>query len=299
MNFFSIRDVQNLTGIKAHTLRIWEQRHSILTPRRKKSNHRFYDNEDLKQLLRIAYLYKHGYKISRIAELSEEDISRLTLELRPDRENYGIFINQLTEATIDLDRARFEKTLDRLVEEEGIEQGVLEILFPFLRKIGHLWLAGSVMPAQEHFASALIIKKIIMAIDALGQPPLSGGRRVLLFAPHGEPHEIPLLFMQYRLRKNGIPTVYLGCNVKTADLKTICHHFDTEPDGQPITHLYFNLITHLLKTDLGSYLHQLSTAFPAKEVVFSGTRAGSYIACGIPANVHLLKGTEDLLEFSE
>lgn len=299
MNFFSIRDVQNLTGIKAHTLRIWEQRHSILSPRRKRSNHRFYDNEDLKHLLRIAFLYHHGYKISRIAGLSEDDISRLALELRPDRENFDIFINHLTEATIDLDNDRFESVLEKLVQQIGFEKGVMEVLFPLLRRIGHLWLAGNVMPAQEHFASAIIIRKLLMATDELSRPPFQHQRRVVLYTPYGELHEIPLLFMQYMLKKNGVPYIYLGSNVKTETLTAICGQFEKQHPNQPITQVYFHLITNLIKCDLGEYLHRVAGLFPGKELVFSGSRTGTYIARGIPANVRLLRNTEELLRFSQ
>lgn len=299
MNFFSIRDVQNLTGIKAHTLRIWEQRHSILNARRKRSNHRFYDNEDLKHLLRIAFLYHHGYKISRIAGLSDEDISRLALEIRPDRENYEIYINQLIEATIDLDHNRFETTLDCLVLQTGFEKAVLEVLFPLLKKIGHLWLAGNVMPAQEHFASAIIIKNILLAIDGLNRPAASlYQRRVVLYTPYGELHEIPILFMQYMLKKNGIPYIYLGSNVTTETLEAVCTQFEKLNPDKPITQVYFHLITNLIKSDLGEYLYRVAGLFPGKEVVFSGSRTGAWFARGIPANVRLLKGTEDLKGFS-
>lgn len=299
MNFFSIRDVQNLTGIKAHTLRIWEQRHSILRPRRKHSNHRLYDSEDLKQILRVAFLYNHGYKISRIASLSEDDISRLALDLRPDKENYEIFINQLTEATIDLATDRFEASLDNLVLQTGFEKAVMEVVFPLLRRIGHLWLAGNVMPAQEHFSSAIIIRKMLTAIDRLDRPTPSGKRRVVLYTPYGELHEIPLLFMQYMLRKNGIPYLYLGSNVKTEELHTICAHYETEHPDRPITQVYFHLITNLIRCDLSDYLHHLSKLFPQKEIIFSGSRNGTYFSRGIPGNVQLLKGAEALVAFSK
>jgi DNA-binding transcriptional MerR regulator len=118
MNLFSIRDIENLTGIKAHTLRIWEQRYNLFCPKRRESNHRFYDCEDLKHLLRIAYLYNQGHKISQIACCSPEEMARLALEIKPDTDNYEIFINQLTEASIDLDQPRFDKILHNLVHHK-------------------------------------------------------------------------------------------------------------------------------------------------------------------------------------
>ncbi len=299
MNFFTIRDVQNLTGIKAHTLRVWEQRHNILTPRRKQSNHRFYDNEDLKYILRIAFLYHQGYKISRIASLSEEDICRLTLEARPDEDNYGIFLNQLTEAVIDLDEARFEQIFHKMTENTTFEKVVMEILFPLLKKVGHLWLAGNVMPAQEHFASAIIIRKLLVATDELPRPAANTQRRTIVYTPHEELHEIPLLFMQYMLKKNGTHCIYLGSNVNTDTLETICDQFEVLHPDKPVTQLYFHLITHLIKVDLGEYLRKLSNTFPGKEIVFSGTKTNGYIKGGIPKNVRLLKNGEELLAFSK
>ena len=297
MNFFSIRDVQKLTGIKSHTLRIWEQRHRIQPPRRRQGNHRLYDQGDLKQLLRVAFLYHQGYKISRIARLSEEEICRLALELRPDRENYDVFIHQLTEATIDLDARRFEATIDQLIQTMDFEKAVLEVLFPLLRRIGHLWLAGSVMPAQEHFASAFIIRKMLAVIDGLERPAPGGKRRVALFTPYGEMHEIPLLFMQYMLRKNGVPHIYLGSNLKMEALHSFCGRADARHPRQPVTQLYFHLITNLLPCDLSEYLHRLSQQFPRKEIIVSGSRNDTYFSRGIPGNVRLLKSADALRAF--
>jgi DNA-binding transcriptional MerR regulator len=298
MNFFSIRDIENLTGIKAHTLRIWEQRHHLFTPKRKESRHRIYDNDDLKYILRIAYLYNRGYKISRIAGLSEEEVSRLALELKPGADNYDIFINQLTEAALDFDTIRFEQVLNNLIQYTGFEQSILQVCFPLLSKIGLLWLAGKAMPAQEHFASALVIKKLLLAIEEL-DPPLPSPmarRRVLLFTPAGELHEIPILFMQYMLKKKGVPYLYVGSNTDALILKTICRQQDELTAGNRITQLYFYLVTNLLRTDLGSYLQQLSDLFPDKEIVFAGAKTNSHIA-RIPRNVRLLKNAEELEKF--
>jgi MerR family transcriptional regulator, light-induced transcriptional regulator len=284
MNLFSIRDIENLTGIKAHTLRIWEQRYNLFCPKRKESKHRFYDCEDLKYLLRIAYLYNHGYKISKIANYSPEEITKMALEVKPDADNYEIFINQLTEASIDFDQVRFEKILHNLILHAGFEKSITCVLFPLLKKLGVLWLTGQVIPAQEHFASALITKKLIVAIDGLEKPVHNGGRRVLLFTPAGENHEIPLLFMQYLLKKQGVPSLYLGKNISLPMLQQICAY-------QPVTQLYFHIITNFIKCDMFAYLEQLSNLFPDKEIVFSGSDT-CQCACNLQ-NVRLLKQPED------
>jgi MerR family transcriptional regulator, light-induced transcriptional regulator len=191
MSEYSIKDIESLTGIKAHTLRIWEQRYNLFCPKRKESKHRVYDCDDLKYLLRIAYLYNQGHKISQIACCSPEEMAKLALEVKPDGDNYEIFCNQLTEAAIDFDQPRFDKILHNLVLHAGFEKSMTCVLFPFLKKIGVLWLTEQVVQSHEHFARALIVKKMMVAIDGLERPVYNGGRRVLLFTPAGDNYDIP------------------------------------------------------------------------------------------------------------
>ncbi|OQP52521.1 hypothetical protein A4H97_24645 [Niastella yeongjuensis] len=296
MNLFSIRDIENLTGIKAHTLRIWEQRYNLFCPKRRESKHRFYDCEDLKHLLRIAYLYNQGHKISQIACCSPEEMAKMALEAKPDTDNYEIFINQLTEASIDLDQPRFDKIMHNLILHAGFEKSMINVLFPFQKKIGVLWLTGQVMQAHAHFARALIIKKTMVAIDGLEKPAYTGGRRVLLFTPAGEHHdipgaecvELPLLFMHYMLKKEGVPTLYMGKNVPLNMLETIC-------SLQPVTQLYFLVIPNLNKCDMHEYLKEVASMFPNKEIVFSGLDA-CHCSCEL-TNVRLLKTVEEKRAF--
>src|SRR5919112_3696975 len=194
MNQFSIKDIENLSGIKAHTLRIWEQRYNILIPKRKDSNHRFYDDQDLKQLLKIAYLYHKGIKISKIASLKNDDLNNAAQKLFSSDTTYANYINDLIESSLDFDEERFEQSFEQALEKEGIENVMLKVIYPYLEKVGMLWLTDHVIPAQEHFTSNLINRKIIRAIDALPNIYKEGKKSVLLFAPPKEYHEIPLLF---------------------------------------------------------------------------------------------------------
>lgn len=261
MNHFSIRDIENLSGIKAHTLRIWEQRFQLCCPKRKSSKHRIYDNEDLKHILRIAFLYNNGYKISRIAAMSDNEIEVLALESKQGTENCEIFINQLMEASVDFNESAFESTLNACLLHFGFEKTMQTVMFPLLRKIGLLWLTGHIIPAQEHFASSLIINKIMMAIDGLDKP-LSNSRKVLLFTPAGEHHEIPTLFMLYLLRKEGVAAIFLGKNVDTKSIAAV-------GNAPEFTELYFHLITNLAKYDIEEFITQLKEACPGKEIYFS------------------------------
>ena len=296
MNLFSIRDIENLTGIKAHTLRIWEQRYNLFCPKRRESKHRFYDCDDLKHLLRIAYLYNQGHKISQIACCSPEEMARMALVAKPDSDNYEIFINQLTEATLDLDQPRFDKILHNLVLHAGFEKSMICVLFPFLKKIGVLWLTGQLIQAHAHFARSLIIKKMMVAIDGLEKTAYTGGRRVLLFTPAGDHHdmpggecqELPLLFMHYMLKKERVPAIYMGKNVPLDMLQLICsqHH---------VTQLYFLIIPNLNKCDMHEYLKRFSSMFPDKEIIFSGPEA-CQCSCDLK-NVRLLKTIEEKKAF--
>ena len=288
MNFFSISDIENLTGIKAHTLRIWEQRYNLLNPKRRESRHRMYDNEDLKYILRIAYLYHSGYKISKIAALPIEDIQKLALETNSGKENYQVFINQLTESSIDFDQPRFEKILHNLILHLVFERTIVQILFPLLNKIGLLWMTDRVSPAQEHFASTLVVKKILTATDGLELQTSGEKRKVLIFSPEGEHHEIPLLFIQYMLKKNGVSYVYAGKNSSIDVLKDFC-------SLHAITQILCHLVTNLLSTDLDTYLNRISLAFADKEIFFSGPQARKVHSP--PQNLRLLRNADEMLAF--
>src|SRR3954451_802666 len=153
MNQFTIKDIENLSGIKAHTWRIWEQRYGLGIPQRKDSNHRFYDNDNLKQILRISYLYHSGLKISKIASLGEEQIKAITEDRLLKGNGYEYYVKEFLEASIDLDEEKFERTFQEALNQMPVEEVVINILYPFQNRVGVLWLTDHVIPAQEHFTS--------------------------------------------------------------------------------------------------------------------------------------------------
>jgi MerR family transcriptional regulator, light-induced transcriptional regulator len=288
MNQFSISDIETLSGIKAHTLRIWEQRYKFLTPARKESRHRIYSNEDLKSILRISYLYHKGLKISKIAALSEQEICKRSLETEGHKLDFEIYINRLTEASIDLNQELFEEITDQVVSQAGYESSVLKVFFPLLNKIGLLWMVDSVTPAQEHFASAIIIKKMLAAIQTVPRIKYVAGQpRVLIFTPESELHEMPMLFMQYQLRKHGIPVIQAGKNSSLTVIKNFV-------EANDCTHLYFHLVTNLIHSPLEQYLLSLSSLFPTHKIYFSGAASPSI---HIPANVHFLRNQQAVADF--
>lgn len=262
MNQFSIRDIEKLTGIKAHTLRVWEQRYQYDLSKRKEGGHRYYDAEDLKKLLRIALLYKKGNKISSLLEIQQEQLASYCL---PDFNACKLVepCRQLLEAVTNFDEETFNQVFHLQVLHIGMQKTMLEIIFPLLNLIGSKWLCDQIIPAQEHFCSELVMKKLLLAIDGQETVYSSNTRTVLMFTPVGESHEIPLLFMQYLLKMNGSKCIYFGKNASIQVLKDICevHH---------PSHLYFHLITHLDDRSLQDYLQELLSHFPEKKIIAAG-----------------------------
>ena len=289
MNHFTIRDIENLCGIKAHTLRIWEQRYGMVAPQRKKSQHRFYDNDDLKEFLRISFLYHNGFKISKIAALGNEEIQRIVENFSAKEENYTLFVHQLIEAGMDFDKEKFEKIVNHLVLTIGFEKCIIEVVYPFLLRIGFLWVTNHIIPAQEHFTSNIIREKIIVATDKL-QPQPANETIIVVFAPFGELHEIPLLTANYFFRKNTIRTVYFGVNVKAESLIAYL-------EMQPATHLFTHLTTSLNSEKLMDYLFLLNNNFPAKHIIVSGP--GSKLIEKKVENLLILDSLTALIDFAK
>jgi DNA-binding transcriptional MerR regulator len=196
MGKYSIKNLETLSGIKAHTIRIWEQRYGVITPDRTDTNIRTYCDTDLKKLLNIAMLNNSGLKISKISKLSDEDLSLEVQRIGESETEYPIQIDRLIVAMVDLDRSKFETILADCIETMGFEDTCINVLYPLLQKIGVMWLANSINPAQEHFISSLIIQKMYSAIDNLYTEGPKG-RKVIFFLREGELHEMGLLFFRY------------------------------------------------------------------------------------------------------
>lgn len=289
MNQFTIKDIENLSGIKAHTWRIWEQRYKIGVAQRKESNHRFFDNDNLKQILRIAYLYHSGIKISKIAALESEEMKEMALSKLPKENGNEFYIMELIEASIDLDEERFEQTFNEALGKMGIEDTILKIINPFQEKIGVLWLTDHVIPAQEHFTSNIIMQKLTAAIDDLPVVKNTEKKEILLFTPEKERHEIPLQFVHYLLKKNQNKVIYFGSN-------TSLQNIETYRQSRSFTYLYFHLVTNLTSILPDEYLLKISKHFPDKQIIMSGIQVQQVTQ--IPRNVRLLKSMNEIVEFT-
>ncbi len=287
MNNFSIKDIENLSGIKAHTLRIWEKRYKILIAKRKESKHRFYDNEDLKQVLRITHLYNNGYKISAIANMHKNGLQPYEINIGLDEER---LVKILIEATVDLDELVFDATLEKFIAASGLEKCVLKIVYPYFEKIGTLWMNNKALPAHERFASNIILKKIIYEIDKLDSSTAHKKPSIVLFTPVNEHHEIPLLFMHYLFKKNKQPVYYAG---KNTGFDVLDKYAALNNAG----YLYFHVIVNLLHENINDYVKQLTERYKNHTILMSGKLTQSVFIKA--KNLKLLRSLEEMIAFGK
>lgn len=226
MNKFLIKDVEALTGIKAHTLRVWETRYNLFLPKRTETNIRFYDDEDLKLLLNVSILNEQGgKKISEIAKYSIQEIADMAASYFEDCSRFGCQIQSLCDSMLRLDESLFDKTLSTNILKHGFEDAMNFVVFPFLQKIGLMWQTGSINPAHEHFISHLVRQKLMVAIDAIHLTPSANSKRFMLFLPEGESHDIMLLYAKYLLKARNHQVLYLGQNLPISDLKATIDYY--------------------------------------------------------------------------
>ncbi|MFD2201634.1 MerR family transcriptional regulator [Shivajiella indica] len=261
MSTYSIKDLEQLSGIKAHTLRIWEQRYNLLSPKRTDTNIRYYDDADLKLILNVAFLNDNGFKISKIAGMSEAEMRKEVVSLTEKNLTHDDQINALTICMIEMDEKRFDKVLSTNILKIGFEQTMMNIIYPFLSKIGVLWQTGAINPAQEHFISNLVRQKLIVAID--GQIYKDGGKKFLLFLPEGELHEIAILFAAYLIKSRGHKVIYLGQNTPKEDLLYVYKLHNPE-------YLLTVITTSPSAENVQEYVNALSERFNKSQILLSG-----------------------------
>ena len=221
MSTYSVTQVANLTGIKAHTLRIWERRYSFLRPERTDTNIRLYSDPQLRKLLNVGILIRNGYKISTIDKLEDQQVDNLVTEIlaSPTKANDD-YIDGLTLAMLELDEVEFDYIFQTHVIRNGLTETIVKLIYPFLHHIALLWTTNKLIPAQEHFVSNLIKQKIIAAIDNLPNPTRSAPG-IVLFLPEGETHEIGLLLAYYLAKDLGWKVYYLGQNVPVENINSV------------------------------------------------------------------------------
>ena len=219
---FTIKDLENFSGIKAHTIRIWEKRYKILEPNRTESNIRYYDINNLQKLLNIALLNANGLKISKIAELPE---SKLNASVREFVAKNGVDTqasNSLKLAMLNFDENLFNVTYNNLIAQSSLRTVFKDVFLPFLNEIGLLWQVNSITPAHEHFISNLVKQKIHINIERLQlSSPTNYDKIFVLYLPMNEIHELGLLYLHFELLLHGYQSIYLGQSVPVANLNDV------------------------------------------------------------------------------
>ena len=288
MSKFTIRDLENLSGIKAHTIRIWEQRYSFLKPSRTNTNIRYYSSDDLKTILNISILNKYGYKISHINKMSANDLKTRVAELNLADAQKERIVNELIQLMVDLDISGFEKLLDKQIISSGIEKVIVRIIFPFFERIGILWQTGHINPAQEHLITNIIRQKLIVGIDEV-KSVIKIKSSFLLFLPEKEHHELGLLLVYYLLKKRGAEVFYIGANVPLKDAQFVA-------DIKRPDFVYIHLISTSPGFIFGKFLQQVSEKIRRSKIIVSGFPTQAYKK-STPKNVEFKHSLAELVEF--
>ncbi len=288
MNVFTIKDIENLSGIKAHTIRIWEQRYSFLNPSRSETNIRYYSNSELQTILNISLLNKYGYKISHINRMSASQINDKILSISSVEAQQERLVNELIHCMIGIQIEVFEEKLDAYIQSNGIEKMIMQIIFPFLERIGILWMTNHINPAQEHLVTNVIRQKLIVGIDSIKNHYVSD-HSAILFLPEGEHHELALLFIHYLIKKKGVRVIYLGNNIPIKDIEYIAKIKNP-----------FILYTHLTSVadnfNFEKFLNNTEKDLPGRSIIISGLLTQSYKK-QVPQNVHFKKSLLEVLTY--
>ena len=289
MAVYSIKDLEKLSGIKAHTIRIWEQRYGVLVPKRTNTNIRYYHEGDLKLILNIALLNKNGIKISKISKMTSDEIANKVADISEDNFEHHTQLDALTISMIEMDEYKFDKIIATNIQQMGFERTVLEVIYPFLDKLSLLWLTGSINPVQENFMSYLLRQKIVVAID--NEPFVRGeqAKKFLIYLPEGESQELSLLLMHYLVKSRRNQVIYLGQNIAIEDLKDACKIH--KPD-----YIYTMITESYAKQPVANYVDQLKRIFSDAHLLLSGYQV---VAQEIPhsPNLTVLRSLEETISF--
>lgn len=210
---YTIKDLELISGIKAHTIRIWEKRYNLIEPHRTSTNIRYYTDEDIKKLLNVSLAVKNGMKISHVAKLNEDELMTSVLGMEKYQDNFESKRKRLKVAMMEYDGATMNDIINKCFIKYGAVETLDEILGPFINEVGLLWQVSAISVGHEHFASNILRTKMFALLDDITQVPKPGAPSVVLFLPSGELHELSLLYLWYHLKRTGFNTLYLGQDV--------------------------------------------------------------------------------------
>ncbi len=220
---FSIKNLENISGIKSHTIRIWEKRYDLLQPERTDTNIRRYSLSSLQKLLNVTLLYNHGLKISKIAKLDEAEIPMLVREISLKSTSEQVSINAFKLSMVNFDSVLFDVTYDEILSRTDFHYAFTRIFLPLMSELGILWQTGAISPSHEHFITNLVKQKIHVQTEILQrkQDPKDNKNIFALFLPENEIHELAILYLNYYILTQGYKTIFLGQSITTDSLETI------------------------------------------------------------------------------
>ncbi|AVR43926.1 MerR family transcriptional regulator [Christiangramia fulva] len=290
---FSIKDLENLSGIKAHTIRIWEKRYDILNPERTDTNIRTYDGENLQKLLNISFLNEHGYKISRISKMSDEEIKNLVKRINASKSEENRSRNFFKIAMMNFDDQLFEDTYNKLREKKSFRTVFHDVFLPLLHEIGVLWQTDTIKPIHEHYITELIKQKIYLNIAELKfqKTHKKDEDLYVLFLPHNEIHDIGILYLNYELLAAGKKTVYLGPSLPLDNVLYLTDIYD---------HLVFlcYLTVFPRNTDIQEFIDEFQEKLcknKQRELFLFGARAREIDDRHLPKNVRIFNTINDFV----
>jgi DNA-binding transcriptional MerR regulator len=285
---YSIKDLEVLSGVKAHTIRIWEKRYGLLAPGRTDTNIRFYNDADLRRILNVSLLVNNGFKISKVARFDELKMKESVLEVTKKNTTESDYIDRLILNMLNFDNIGFYKLMDEIIAKKGLEESVVKVFFALFERIGTYWQVGSIFPAQEHYVTSIFRQKLIAETDKIGFENLNGST-ILFFLPDGELHEMSLLFYSYLAKKYGYNVIYLGQFVPFDDLMKVQSHIK-------IDHVFTAFINPLTKEDLENYLVKLKETFRDQKIFITGWQV-QHSNPELPRTVKIVKDYKDFKKY--
>lgn len=290
MKQYSIKDLERLTGVKAHTIRIWEQRYNIVTPHRTDTNIRIYFDNELKKLLNVSLLVQHGHKISKVAQYDEQAIKSNIYEIEKTSldVNIELLVDGLIRCCIDFDEDAFEKTFAHCVLKMGFEDTLMKVIYPTMVRIGVMWGVDEFSPAQEHFFSHLIRKKMYVSIDGMTAVEREPSSTYILYLPYWEEHDLGLLMAYYLLRKHKKSVIYLGPNVPIGSLEDV--------PQERFSNIFTFLTAKRDPKEISKHLLEMTKKYQDKKLYFSASQAVLDEGVEVPKEFERLYHPSDLVK---
>ncbi len=286
--FYSIKDLEVLSGVKAHTIRIWEKRYFLFQPKRTSTNIRYYNCDDLRKVLNVSQLVKNGFRISKISGWGEKEMVEKISAINENNTSDSEFVEKLLIYMINFEDDMFHQLVDEIFQQQGFEKAMIGVFFPLFYKIGFYWQVGSIFPAQEHFVSNLIRQKLITEMNRLAGKS-TREETVLFFLHEEEKHELGLLFYSVLAMARGYKVLYLGQSVPFIDLKKILQK-------RQVHSLFTSFVNSIPKDDLQGYLNELSELFQKQRIYVTGGQIQAHKP-SLSSKIKIVKNVNDFTKY--